>query len=449
MKFRILPLLFALTHFLSCQEEPVQEEGFRNETEIFDLKSVPELSIHLNSDEWNTLLLNFDKNPANELLVECSFHIQKGDKQVQLNKCGLKIRGNTSRRRPEGQKGSLHQSIDTEWHHSSFSIDFNHFVQGQKLAGLKKLNLKWFKDDPMYVREIYCYDLFRRYGVWTAPRSSYCKLSIQIDNEESAYFGVYELLESVDDDFIRNRLPYFGDDQGYLWKCNWGADLVKQDPRRMDIEVADLNHTYRPVYDFKGDPAKLEEAKTALISFMDSLNYTDRPNFKRWSNKNLDRELILRTYAVNILCGMWDDYWINQNNYYIYMNSQGKFFFIPFDYDNTLGTSQIIPDAGRQDPMHWGSQNRPLITRFLSYTEYRSEYLNHLHVLCDPSKDYFSPEKSKQRINGWQSLIVNFIPNDTGEDIELNDMPASWGNCGFYRLLENDNNYFDIRSAGL
>ena len=49
---------------------------------------------------------------------------------------------------------------------------------------------------------------------------------------------------------------------------------------------------------------------------------------------------------------MCDYYWNNKNNYYLYYNTTDKynykFFFIPFDYDNTLGTSQGF-DAGRRD----------------------------------------------------------------------------------------------------
>ncbi len=31
-------------------------------------------------------------------------------------------------------------------------------------------------------------------------------------------------------------------------------------------------------------------------------------------------------------------------------------------------------------------------------------------------------------------LIQNHIDNDTGEDTEIIDQPANWGNCSFYRL---------------
>ncbi|MPN61355.1 hypothetical protein SDC9_209091 [bioreactor metagenome] len=46
-------------------------------------------------------------------------------------------------------------------------------------------------------------------------------------------------------------------------------------------------------------------------------------------------------------------------------------------------------------------------------------------------------------------MIRNYIPNDTGEDMQITDTPASWGNCGFYRLLGNSNNFFEVRAANI
>ncbi len=73
-------------------------------------------------------------------------------------------------------------------------------------------------------------------------------------------------------------------------------------------------------------------------------------DFHDWIAQVCDVELLLRTYAVNVAVGMWDDYWNNTNNFYIYFNSDDpdryEFFFIPYDYDNTLGTSS---SCGVQD----------------------------------------------------------------------------------------------------
>ena len=58
------------------------------------------------------------------------------------------------------------------------------------------------KDDPNYVRELYCYDLFRRYGIWTAAHDVYCRLWLKVGDAEPAYFGVYEMIEPIEGVFL-------------------------------------------------------------------------------------------------------------------------------------------------------------------------------------------------------------------------------------------------------
>ena len=59
---------------------------------------------------------------------------------------------------------------------------------------------------------------------------------------------------------------------------------------------------------------------------------------KTFLETHMDVDQFLRAYAVNVMVGMWDDYWHGKNNYYFYFDENNKFYF-PFDYDNTLGTS--------------------------------------------------------------------------------------------------------------
>ena len=161
-------------------------------------------------------------------------------------------------------------------------------------------------------------------------------------------------------------------------------------------------------------------------------------------------ELLLRTYAVNVAVGMWDDYWNNCNNFYIYFNSTDpasyKFYFIPYDYDNTLGTTVtcgVQSDAGRQDPFNWGdSKMNPLIAKVLQVDEFREIYKRSLLELSSSANTYLNPSAAADRIRNWQNMIKLFVPNDTGEDMTISDRPASWSNHGEYRLLEMGNNNF-------
>ena len=45
-------------------------------------------------------------------------------------------------------------------------------------------------------------------------------------------------------------------------------------------------------------------------------------------------------------------------------------------------------------------------------------------------------------------MINQYVSNDTGEDMRILDLPASWGNHSEYRLLiDGSNNYFRVKTA--
>jgi hypothetical protein len=154
---------------------------------------------------------------------------------------------------------------------------------------------------------------------------------------------------------------------------------------------------------------------------------------------------------------MWDDYWNNSNNYYLYFNSDGtegyKVFFIPYDYDNSLGTTNhcgVQSDAGRQDPLKWGDGNQnPLVAKILQFADYKALYVEYLNELIDPSRGLFDYNSSYMRIISWQSRIAPYVSNDTGEDMEIKDRPAGWSSHGEYRLLKSDNNFFKIKASSI
>jgi spore coat protein CotH len=351
---------------------------------------------------------------------------------------GIRLKGNTSRRRPY-ENG--------KYHHAHFGLDFHKYVKDSKhtVKGLRQLDLKWFKDDPSYVREIYCYDLFRREGVWTAIRDVYSRLWIKVGEDKEVYFGVYGMKEHIDKNYIRTRKGSFGDIKGNLWKCYWGATLADKNAK-MGV---DDNHTSY-VYELKTNKEDgFDAARAQLQDFIGNVSKLSGSAFDTWISQHMDVDLFLKTYAVNVAVGMWDDYWNNTNNYYLYFSSGEPYqvWFIPYDYDNTLGTSLQCgaqSDSGRQNPLKWGSDNSALIAKILKNQEWKSLYVQYLKELCS---GYFSLQSSSARIRTWQAAVSPYVSNDTGEDMEIKDKPASWGNHGEYRILENSsNNFFTVKA---
>ena len=119
-------------------------------------------------------------------------------------------------------------------------------------------------------------------------------------------------------------------------------------------------------------------------------------------------------------------------------------FLLPYDYDNTLGTSNAY-DAAKQDPYNWGDKGL-LMERMMKFEEFRNIYRDELKRLVNPAYGLMNPAAATQRILDWQAKIKDFISNDTDEDMEIKDRPASWGKIGDYRLMSSSNNYFTVKA---
>lgn len=110
-----------------------------------------------------------------------------------------------------------------------------------------------------------------------------------------------------------------------------------------------------------------------------------------------------------------------------------------------------MADSGTQNPLEWGkSSENPLVSKILTIPEYKTQYLKYLNDLVDKKYDLFYSTYSQQRILKWRSKIANYISNDTGEDMTIQDLPANWGNQSRYRLLSSDqNNFFSVKANSI
>jgi len=423
---------------------------------MWDPAFIPEITIKITEDEWNRLLKRYDEFAQNVDYFHADFTYRKRDEVTEISDGGLRLRGNTSRRRPEGNGGELHDSKSPDWHHCHFGINFRKFHKDDShtIKGIRKINLKWHKDDPNYVRELFCYDLFRRYGIWTAAHDIYCRLWLQVGDTKPAYYGVYEMIEPIDDEFIERRVEgKFENDKGFLWKCGY-AEGGPADLNGLDGSWSiDLDNGINYTYEFKGDEEDYPAAKAQLEDFILKLSGKGEESFYKWIKEVCDVEFLLKTYAVNVAVGMCDDHWNNGNNFYLYFNSQDKYdyklFFLPYDYDNTLGTSWnigIMNDPGRQDPYNWGD-NGLLMERLMRFSEFKTIYRDALQELVTPGNGLMDTETSIERIKTWQKMIEPYVSNDTEEDMSIYDEAASWGNMHNYKLVTRGaNNYFEVKT---
>ena len=422
---------------------------------VFDPTVIPEIHISVSLEEWNRLLAAYDADAGTVEYIHCDARYVKGNETTSITDAGLRLKGNTSRRRPEGSAGEMHGGDNADWHHFHMGLNFRLFVEDKAhtVHGIRQVYLKWFKDDPAYCRELYCYDLFRRFGVWTAVNDVYARVWIRVAGDTSeTYLGVYEMLEQLDRNYLKVREEQFGSIDGNLWKCRWNTRLNSTDDGLFGIDDNDSSH---PPYELKTNTRKDDLRQAAFNQIKDfilKVRGKTGESFRTWISTVTDVDLLLKTYAVSVAVGMRDDYWNNCNNYYLYFDSSDKydyhFWFIPYDYDNTLGTSLqcgSLEDSGRQDLLHWGNDDNPLIAKILSYPEWREAYVGYLKELVAGE---FSYNASTARIRSWQAEIASYVRNDTGEDMIIEDRPAPWGNHGEYRLLQDgSDNFFQVKAG--
>lgn len=454
---------------------------------IFNLDSMGFTTITIRRSEWNKMLSYYDYFYKNEnSVIAESYEYQKDGQTWKLNTVGLRLRGNTSRYRPQGKDYPTDETYpihhrekpnygwddkttgyyhaysqtcsDDDYRQSHFKVDFEPLDDDDRKMSncMKGVALK--RSDSYFSKEIFCYNLFHKYGIWTAPRASQTHVTIKFiedidtdgDVEEDISnckttkidFGVYEMFEEVNKQSLKGRQAKSGNNtaenawktnEGDLWKCA-GGDLTSNSNAQdrfgcesIKIINADLPKErwsfewYSPCYDLKTNKDKVRSATNYFRQFITELNNTSLyapdtqkgiADRKAFYEKWFDVDFFIKTYAVNILVGMDDDYWGNANNYYLYFdnskNGSGKCYFIPFDYDNTLGSS-IDGDKTYTNPLEWGTNkdghkhDRPLLDRLIEVPEYKTKLINALLEVS--SQDPSSPWNKENCYAVWRKLF--------------------------------------------
>lgn len=435
---------------------------------IFNLEELPKVTLEIQLEAWNGLLLAFDDAPRDNYWVEGNFIFDNSSliPTQTIPRVALRVRGNSSRSRPEGNEGELHNPVNPVWRQASFAIQFARFVENQTFETLSRLDLKFTREDPTRIREVYAFNLYQKAGITSGPLMSMCRLYIRIIGGAAnpAYFGIYKLKEFIDEDFLANRAAFFGDDSpgpltSFLWKGDNGAALNNYDPSA----IAD-----RDVYDLRTNSGGGGRAiaNAQLGEFVRNLVTLEGNALREWANQIMDVRLLMRTYMANVICGNMDDYWSHANNFNFYFNTHGRFFFIHNDFDTTLGTGFSI-DAATQYLFYWGNEGHPLIQKLLGIEEFREMYTAAFYELTNEATGPFYVERSIERIKKWQALIHPYLFDETihngcdnatagcivghqGNDAQtpFEDSTAWWtsgGNNRTYRVLERGpNNFFEM-----
>lgn len=380
--FRFLGLVVAI--LLQCHASKAQNPAFGD---AFEQQGLPAFRLSLDTQLLSWLLADTNLF-LNEYQPASLTYETTSDSVFTYTDIGVRLRGNTSRLA----------------HKKSWKLHFTKFGGLDEFFGLKKVNLKGSHNDPTLVRERLAYWMFRQLN-GPAPRVNNVRYYI---NDQ--FMGVYANVEQIGSRFLNTR---FGNSDGNLYKCHWGANLVPgTDVYNNEVFELETNEQQNDRSDLQG-----------LIAALDaplSVHYAG----------NLEQVLnvdgLLKYLAVEVLTGHWDGYSYNKNNFYLYHNTAtDQFEVIMYDPDNTFGIDWVNRDWGDRNIYDWANHGdeRPLYTRVLAIEAYRNTFTGYVRELLDSP---FNPDSVFPVIDAWRADIELLIASDSLYPLDYGFTPGSF-----------------------
>ncbi len=390
-----------------------------------DDNTLSAITISFSQSQWD-LLLQSTASARNEVSATMQY-VHLGVTYT-LDNIGVKLSGNTSFVLPVNSSGNVIQA--------NYTLDFDEFVDDQALQGIAALKLKRFKDDSTFVREPLSNRIMQNFGIFTAHSSSHVKVFLKIGDAAALYVGIYRLNESVNrKEYIDKRFAS-DNDSGFLWQGNYktfGPALFSRITADWD-GVADRDDAS---FEYKGKGSKFDEAHEQLVRLATNFTQLEGTEFHDYVTRHINMELFLKSMAAEAVLGHWDGFWGNANNYLFYIDEQEVLHFIPYDTDNTLGTSLLMDDSGEQSTASFGNSSHipPLVTKILQIEEYLHLFTTYTHQLVS-QPGLMVQADAVAYIQSVHDLIENDLRNVTNQHELIADRPAGWANQSDYRLYD-------------
>lgn len=248
-----------------------------------------------------------------------------------------------------------------------FKVKFDEYVDDQTLNGLDTLVLNASFADPSYMREYLTYSAHASLGGLT-PCLTYSRLSIN-----GELFGFYLCIEAYDDSFVER---YSSADDTVLYKAvSENCTLMSSD----DGSGFDVQYGK-------------DDSKSNIKNLIEVLNKTTSDN-KADLEAVLDIDSVLKAIAVNTVTGNYDSYNGSKAHNYYLMYSGGKFTYIGWDYNMSIGgfseDNGASVDVDILSPVYNVElAQRPLIGKLLAIDKYKERYLGYIDSLTNYFADF-------------------------------------------------------------
>jgi hypothetical protein len=198
----------------------------------------------------------------------------------------------------------------------ALTLNFDKFMTGQHFHGLHKLSLNNSVQDPSFVSEELCRELFLKAGV-PVPRATHAWVSLN-----GRDLGLYVLTEGWDKQFLKRHFKKTG---GNLYDGGFLKDV--------NNELATN----------AGDNPKNQSDRIALAAAAAESNLTNR---QARLEKVLDVDRFITFIALDVMLWDWDGYAQNRNNWRLYHDlDTDRMIFMPHGMDQMFWkpTGSILP----------------------------------------------------------------------------------------------------------
>jgi len=301
-RFTVVLLRLQIAFALLCAGARVDAAGAAAESEKFFARGIiPQIHIQI----AKTNLLRLRQNAREYVRAT----IREGDRVYE--EVGIHLKG---------AAGSF-RDIDND--KPAFTLNFDKFIDDQKFHGLDKLSLNNSVQDPTYMTEAICADLFLAAGVPT-PRTGHARVSLN-----GRDLGLYVLKEGFDKAFLKRHFKNVKGnlyDGGFLQDIDASLERTSGEVRgRADLKAL-IAATDEP------DEARRLERLRALLDFARFLDFA----------------------SLEMLTWHWDGYVMKKNNYRIYHDpDSGKMTFFPHGMDQMFwdANGPVLPRAQQVEGM--------------------------------------------------------------------------------------------------
>ncbi|MFI3293657.1 MAG: CotH kinase family protein [Rikenellaceae bacterium] len=345
---------------------------------VFAQGEVLRMDITLSSTAWSTMKSDLSSNLSKvnnsnydytPIWQPCTVNFNGTD----WYKVGIRFKGNSS----------LSSAYSSGVMKLSFKLDFDQYesdypaLTNQRMYGFKQLNLGNNYKDLSLMREKVGADLFRAFGL-AAAQTAFCELYVDTGSG-SQYFGLYTLVEEVDDTVIKTQ---FSDGSGNLYKPD--GDAAQFNSGSYDTSELYLKtNTSSPDY---SDVRALYDAVNSSSRTSDNAAWRDE------LESVFDVDTFLKWLAANAVIQNWDTYGRMSHNYYLYNDpSTSLLTWIPWDNNeafqstssNSVGMSSSSMSAIAISSMGSVSSSWPLISYLYAVDEYAATYKSYLREFVD------------------------------------------------------------------